>query len=491
MTRVSMRFLTIGLFVLAASLMTVVPTPAQQTPPADAPTNAQSARTPAAPESHVSTQTLGRSDPSFTAPSLAPGVDYTVPTEAEIISALQRIHAHFVRSTPFRIVDSNTGRPITDFTQPLKSAAVDLGTGEFGDWTYSMGVVLTGMLQASEVTRDSRYKEYTFRYVDFIHDHLDYFRRQAAQFGPQPRGYRRLLEMHELDDCGAIGAALIRAYAEKKDSRYRATIDLAADFISHKMKRMPDGTLVRPRPQPVSLWADDLYMSVPFLARMGELTGDRRYFDDAARQVIQFSDRLMSPTSGLFDHAWFENAGHDPKFYWGRADGWMVMAMAELLSVIPENHPLRTRVLEIYQRAVQGVTAMQTGTGMWRQLLDKPDSYEETSATAMFTYAIARGVNRGWLSPVYAPVAQAGWQALSKRIHENGEIEGICVGTTAAYDAVYYYNRPTDLGAMQGYGPALLAGAEMITMLRSFDIERKLNTYHYRAKPSQTPVTKE
>jgi rhamnogalacturonyl hydrolase YesR len=100
----------------------------------------------------------------------------------------------------------------------------------------------------------------------------------------------------------------------------------------------------------------------------------------------------------------------------------------------------------------------------------------------MFTFAIARGVNRGWLSPIYAPVAQAGWQAVAKRVRESGEIDGICVGTTAAYDAVYYYNRPTSLRAMQGYGPTLLAGAEMIQMLRSFDVERKLNTFHYRPR---------
>ena len=79
-------------------------------------------------------------------------------------------------------------------------------------------------------------------------------------------------------------------------------------------------------------------------------------------------------------------------------------------------------------------------------------------------------MNRGWLSPVYAPVAQAGWQALARRVRADGRIEGICVSTTAAYDAVYYYNRPTDLGAMQGYGPTLMAGAEVIAMLRDFEV---------------------
>jgi rhamnogalacturonyl hydrolase YesR len=158
------------------------------------------------------------------------------------------------------------------------------------------------------------------------------------------------------------------------------------------------------------------------------------------------------------------------------------MATAELLSVLPENHPDRARVLDIFRRGAQGVVAAQGGMGLWHQLLDKTDSYLETSASAMFTFAIARGVNRGWLSPVYAPVAQAGWQALATRVRPDGRIEGICVSTTAAYDAVYYYNRPTDLGAMQGYGPTIMAGAEVIAMLREFDVQRTLNTFHYRKR---------
>jgi rhamnogalacturonyl hydrolase YesR len=223
-------------------------------------------------------------------------------------------------------------------------------------------------------------------------------------------------------------------------------------------------------------------MSVPFLAHMGRLTGERRYFDDATRQVLQMSARLFDETRGLYDHSWFANATYDPRFYWGRGAGWAVMAMAELLSVLPEDHPDRARVVDLFGRAVRGVAAVQSGSGFWHQLLDKPDSYLETSATAMFTFAIARGVNRGWIAPVYAPVAQTGWRAVAQRVRADGQIDGICVGTTAAYDAVYYYNRPTDVRAMQGYGPLLMAGAEVTTMLRTFNIDRTLNTFHYRVK---------
>jgi unsaturated rhamnogalacturonyl hydrolase len=427
-------------------------------------------------------QTLGKSDPSFSQPSRAPGVDYVLPTESEIKATLDRIRDHFVRSTPYRIIDTQTGAVITDLSKPTKTAGIDLRAGQFNDWDYPMGVVLAAMLHVSDVTGDAGYRAYTFKNFDFIFDHEDYFRKQAGLYGAQSYGLRRLLEFRELDDCGAIGAALIKANRQKPDARYRATIDRIANHISHKNFRLPDGTLGRTRPQPVSLWADDLYMSVPFLAQMGTLTGDRAYFDDAARQVIQMSARLQDPATGLWDHSWYENTAPDPKFYWGRGAGWSIMAAAELLSMIPEDHPDRARVLEIFRRGAQGAAATQGAMGLWHQLLDKNDSYLETSASAMFTFAIARGVNRGWLSPAYAPVAQAGWQALATRVRADGRIEGICVSTTAAYDAVYYYNRPTELGAMQGYGPVLMAGAEVIDMLRSFDIQRTLNTFHYRTR---------
>jgi unsaturated rhamnogalacturonyl hydrolase len=427
-------------------------------------------------------QKAGRSEPAFQWPSIAPGVDYTLPTEAEIKAPLDRVRGLFERSTAYRVIDTETGQPITDFKTPTKTAGIDTREGEFNDWTYSMGVTLAAMLHAADVTGDQAFAQYTRRNFQFIFAHLEFFRAQAKQFGPQPAGLRRLMEFHELDDCGAIGAALIKLYKRDRDPRYRAVIDLIADFVSTKMQRMPDGTLSRPRPHPVSVWVDDLYMSVPFLAQMGDLTGERKYFDDAATQVIQYAERLMNPTTGLFDHSWFAHEPVDPKFYWGRGAGWALMAAAELLSVMPEDHPQRPKVLEIYRRGAQGAAAVQSGSGMWHQLLDKTDSYLETSASAMFTFAIARGVNRGWLQPVYGPVAQAGWRAVEQRVRPDGTLDAACVQTTAAYDAVYYYNRPTDLKAMQGFGAVLMAGAEVTAMLRNFEVQKRLNTFHYFPK---------
>ncbi len=425
----------------------------------------------------------GASDPVFHQPSRPPNVDYTLPAEGDIVATLARIRDHFVRSTPYRVIDTATGAPIADLAEPTASAGIDTRPGEFNDWTYSMGVVLAAMLHVSDVTGDASFAAYTTRNFDFIFDHLDYFRRQADAFGPQRHGFRRLLDMRELDDCGAIGAALVKEHLREPQERYRPVIDTIADFIARRMTRLDDGTLVRPRPRAASLWVDDAYMSIPFMAQMGRLTGERAWFDDAARQVLQMSARLFDASRLLYDHSWFADASPDPRFFWGRGAGWMLMAMAELLSVMPDDHPQREAVLAQFRRAAQGVAAVQGGEGAWHQLLDRTDSYLETSATAMFTFALARGVNRGWLPPTYGPIAQTGWAAVARRVRADGQIEGIVVGTTAAYDAVYYYNRPTALGAMQGYGPTLMAGAEVLDMLRRFDIRRTLNTFHYSTRP--------
>jgi rhamnogalacturonyl hydrolase YesR len=118
-------------------------------------------------------------------------------------------------------------------------------------------------------------------------------------------------------------------------------------------------------------------------------------------------------------------------------------------------------------------------------MLDKPDSYLETSASAIFVYSMARAINRGWISPVsYGSVAQAGWIGVTTRVNPKGQVEGTCVGTTLAGDHVYYYNRPQSVYATHGYGPVLLAGAEMIRLLQNpqVDVQYKLRTYHYVPK---------
>ena len=136
------------------------------------------------------------------------------------------------------------------------------------------------------------------------------------------------------------------------------------------------------------------------------------------------------------------------------------MSLVELLDVLPQDHPLRGRILQLFQAHAQALASLQAGDGLWHQMLDRTDTYTETSCSAMFTYALAKGVNHGWLDPAaYGPVALEGWNGLSTRVDDQGHITGTCIGTGYADDYVYYYHRPA-VDDIHGYGPVLLAGSE-------------------------------
>ncbi|MEJ2615559.1 MAG: glycoside hydrolase family 88 protein [Ignavibacteriaceae bacterium] len=315
-------------------------------------------------------------------------------------------------------------------------------------------------------------------------DNLPYFKKIDSAFGEQRNRYAPLLYTNSLDDCGSMGAALIKIYRKTKDERLRPVIDHIADYISNKQFRLSDGTLARQRPQKRSVWADDAYMSVPFLAQMGSLTGETKYYDDAVKQIRQMSKYLFRWDKRLYDHGLNLQNEYDPNIYWARANGWVILAINELLDVLPENYRGIDDILKILRTHVQGLAEFQGGDGLWHNLLNRTDSYLETSSTAMFVYSIAHSVNKGWIDYTFGSVAQAGWDALTSRVTSNGEVEGTCWGTTFAGDIVYYYHRPASAKASHGYGPVLLAGAEMINLLNNnkIVIQRGFRTWHYRLK---------
>ncbi|HEY7091418.1 MAG TPA: glycoside hydrolase family 88 protein [Tepidisphaeraceae bacterium] len=419
----------------------------------------------------------------------APGypVPYERPTAASITEVLQRVHGYLDHELVARVIERGTRQEITDFTTPEANAIIDRGQSNgYEPLSYPTGVTYSGMMLASEVTKDPRYNEFVAKRIQFIQDRLPYFRSQAEKFGKERiGGLRAIINTESLDDCGAMAAALIKAKRGGIGPDTKEIIDGWLDFISTRQFRLPDGQLARHRPQPESIWADDAYMSIPALAQMGKLTGDRKYFDDAVKQSLGFGRYLFVPEKGIYMHGRNMNQPDNPEFYWARANGWIIMANVELLDVLPEDHPQREEVLKLLRAQIKGLASYQSGRGLWHNMLDKPETYEETSASAMIVFGIARAINRGWISPVsYGSVAQAGWNALTTRVNALGQVEGTCIGTTFASENVYYFNRPTSIHAPHGYGPMLLAGAEMIRLVTNpeIDIQFKSGTFHYVPK---------
>jgi unsaturated rhamnogalacturonyl hydrolase len=411
-------------------------------------------------------------------------IPYQKPTRAEIVEVLHRVRAFLETAAPTRVVDSRTGAEITDRTHHVATATLARGPGTFNPFAYEMGVVHSGMLRVHEVTGDAGFRDYTARHMQFFHEWLPYFRDLEQRFQLDRRNaFHRAIDPRSLDDSGSMCAALIRAARAGVGPDNPSQIEVWAHYILNEQFRFPDGTLARQRPQPQSLWADDAYMSIPALAEMGHRTGERKWFDDAVRQSVQMYDHLYASDKGVLTHGLHLHNPKAPRFFWARANGWVVVAMCDLLDVLPREHPGFEPVRSRLENLLHGLAEYQDGnSGLWHQMLDRNNSYLETSASAMFTYGLARAVNQGWISPTtYGSIALAGWIGVTERVNRAGQVEGTCVGTTLASDQVYYYHRPQSVYALHGYGPVLLAGAEIIRLLENpaFEIQHKLRTYHF------------
>ena len=249
-------------------------------------------------------------------------VEYVYPSVEGIQGVLNRVRTYYENSSPQTIVDSETGQQITDFSAFNKNA--EPSDGFSSEYSYTHGVVLSAFDYIDDVTEDTSFFANNIKFYDYVLRYLPYFENNRDQIEQEKIGsWGRILNFHALDDCGSIGAALIKTYLKNKDEDYLPLIYRTADHISNEQFRLEDSTLARHRPQYASIWADDLYMSVPFLANMGVLTGEKKYYDDAVRQILQMAERLYISERELFDHGWSVTSGdYDPRFYWGRANGW-------------------------------------------------------------------------------------------------------------------------------------------------------------------------
>ena len=413
--------------------------------------------------------------------------DYSMPygelSAEDVKGKMDIVLNYLISSTPAKVEDTFTHKELANIAD-INSGS-QLVRGDFRIASYEWGVTYTGMLKAAEATGDSAYYRYVGERMNFLVAIAPAFRKEISKGNVIDVQMQQILQPKALDDAGSVCAAMIRiARASGQKELYRPLIDNYMQFILHREKRLSDGTFARNRPFRNTVWLDDMYMSLPAIAQYALYTDDNKYMDEAARQILLFADKMFIPEKGLFRHGWVQSMQVHPAYHWGRANGWAILTMCDVLDVLPENHPSRPKILALLKAHIAGLAALQSGTGFWHQLLDRNDSYLETSATAIFTYCIAHAVNKGWIDAMaYGPVAQLGWEAVSTKITDKGRVEGTCVGTGMGFDPAFYYHRPVSSSAAHGYGPVLLAGAEMINMLKNK--HPKLNdsaVQYYRAE---------
>ena len=341
-------------------------------------------------------------------------------TPEQVKKDIDRVFAYIDKETPARVVDKNTGKVITDYTAMGDEAQLERGAFRLA--SYEWGVTYSALIAAAETTGDKRYTDYVQNRFRFLAEVAPHFKRVYEEKGKTDSQLLQILTPHALDDAGAVCTAMIKLRLKDESLPVDGLIQNYFDFIINKEYRLADGTFARNRPQRNTLWLDDMFMGIPAVAQMS------RYDKEAKNKYLAEA--------------------------------------CELLDVLPENYPQRPKVMDYFRAHVRGVTALQSGEGLWHQLLDRNDSYLETSATAIYVYCLAHAINKGWIDAIaYGPVAQLGWHAVAGKINEEGQVEGTCVGTGMAFDPAFYYYRPVNVYAAHGYGPVLWAGAEMIRLL--------------------------
>ncbi len=390
---------------------------------------------------------------------------YGVAKAEDVKATIDRVLVFLEKATPTKVINKETKAEVTDFGKIDKNSLLE--RGQFRLASYEWGVTYAAMLLAAETTADVRYWKYVSDRFIFLSKVAPYFRNLQKEGIVDPQ-MRQVLHPEALDDAGAVCSAMIKAQLSGIKFEGSPLIDNYMDYIMNKEYRLADGIFARMRPQKNTVWLDDMFMAIPAIGNMGKLSGNMKYYDEAVKQILLFKQRMWLPEKKLFRHGWVEGMNEHPAFHWGRANGWAILTMTEVLDVLPENYKGRDEILKLYQEHVQGLAPLQSGEGFWHQLLDKNDSYLETSATAIYTYCIAHGVNKGWLDAlVYGPVAMLGWHAVSTQVNEAGEVDGTCVGTGMGFDPAFYYYRPVHKYAAHGYGPVILAGGEMIRLLKT------------------------
>lgn len=262
-------------------------------------------------------------------------------------------------------------------------------------------------------------------------------------------------------DYAVFGIVPFALYRQTHDERY---LKMATSFADRQWGE-PSGKRVTPSSfyyykQGLSwetrMWIDDMYMITALQTQAYQTTHKKVYLDRAAKEMVHYLDSLQQP-NGLFYHA------PDVPFFWGRGNGWMAVGMTEALRFLPKNHPDRPRILKGYLAMMKGLLKYQTSTGMWRQLIDEPKAWEETSGTGMFTYAFITGVKEGWLDKAtYGPAARKSWLALIGYIDKNDDIHNVCQGTNKKNDRQYYFDRKRNVGDLHGQAPVLWCATALL-----------------------------
>lgn len=285
------------------------------------------------------------------------------------------------------------------------------------------------------------------------------FSRFENRFTPLFNKEANLLPKPNHVDNNVFGSVLLELYLQTKQQKY---LDLGLKYADTQWILPED-----PKPEQkqyadqgyswqTRIWIDDMFMITAVQAQAYRATGDPKYIDRAAKEMVLYLDKIQLE-NGLFYHS------PDAHYSWGRGNGWMAVGMAEILRILPKDNPNRNRIMDGYHKMMAALLKFQESDGMWRQIIDDPEAWKETSGTAMFTYAFITVVKNGWLdAKTYGAAARKGWLGLINYINQNDELTEVCEGTNIKNDRNHYMQRKRIVGDLHGQAPLLWCATALV-----------------------------
>lgn len=262
-------------------------------------------------------------------------------------------------------------------------------------------------------------------------------------------------------DNNVFGTLPLELYMTTKDERY---LDMGMMYANTQWE-LPNENISLAEKEwankgyswQTRIWLDDMFMITAIQAQAYRVTKNMKYIDRSANEMLVYLDSIQRP-NGLFYHS------PEAPFVWARGNGWMAVGMTELLRILPENNIDRPVIMKAYKKMMATLKSYQDENGMWKQLVDDSTMWQETSGSAMFTYAMIVGVKKGWLDKKeYGAVARKGWIALSGFLEKNGDIRSVCEGTNIGMTKEHYRERLQLTGDLHGQAPMLWCAYALTT----------------------------
>jgi rhamnogalacturonyl hydrolase YesR len=332
------------------------------------------------------------------------------------------------------------------------------GNQNMVDWRYYNGTLAIAMHDAWLHFGIDKFKPYLNNHINFFLENRDKIKAERDKYGLIDSPFSLYFRGMLLDDLGmqTAAVALSNNYTIQETKTFKTQTDLIQDGLEKIKKNvptLPDGTFTRVTPDSLTVQSDDLMMGGYAYLRMGLSMKKPEYVAEAAKQSLNFHKYLLDKQTGLYRHAYSTKTGQQSCCSWARGMGWMMLVNTELLKNTP---PQYETILANYKASCEALLKFQNENGSFNQVLTDKTTYLETSATAMFVYAFAEGVNKGWLPKAqFESAILRGWSYLKTQIQEDGNVKNIVRGTPILPTTEAYNKQKANTSDPRGLGAML------------------------------------